>query len=77
MDKAIAHFITTKLLLALWLFVTLPVWLPITWLVKSIATSGDVGVLLAWVIRVTLADMLLRIILAFQEDVSSHDNRRS
>jgi len=31
MDKLIAHFLLTKLLLALWLVVTLPIWFSCRW----------------------------------------------
>lgn len=53
MDKPIAHFILTKLLLALWLLVSLPLWLPMVWLAESIEASSQTNVL-AWGIRIAL-----------------------
>ncbi len=53
MDKPIAHFILTKLLLALWLLITLPMWLPAVWLAESIEASRYTNIL-AWGIRLAL-----------------------
>jgi len=56
MDKLIAHFILTKLLLILWLLVTLPIWLLAIWLTKTAAAHGQQNIL-TWGIR--LASILL------------------
>jgi hypothetical protein len=58
MDRLIAHFLLTKLLLVLWAVVTLPVWLPLVWLARWLEARGDQQ-LLAWGIRIILFMALL------------------
>lgn len=58
MDKPIAHFILTKMLWALWLIVTLPIWLPVVWLAESIEARGQQNIL-AWAIRLALLFLLI------------------
>ena len=58
MDKAIAHFILTKLLLALWVIVTSPFWFPAAWLAQFIEIHKQENVL-AWGIRLALLVFLV------------------
>ena len=58
MDKLVANFILTKVLLALLLALALPIWLPTVWLAESIETHGNHSVL-AWGIRLSLLVLFL------------------
>jgi hypothetical protein len=58
MDKPIAHFFLTKLLLLLLLLVTLPAWLPAVLLADSFENHGKYTILV-WGIRLTLLLFLI------------------
>jgi len=57
MDKSLAHFLLTKILLAAWLIIAMPVWYPAARLASALEVGASQSIL-AWGIRLSLLCML-------------------